>query len=177
MNSQPSLLRRLDKTGVPLLIARIVLGSLFVYMGMEKALNPVDFLKMVREYHMVPEHPPIMLNLIAAALPWLEVLCGLLLIAGVAIRGTALLLLAMLVGFTAAVALRALNIYSAQNLPFCAIKFDCGCGTGEEWICEKIPKNLGLCLLSLMILLSTSRRFCLRGDLFRSPTPVQPASS
>jgi uncharacterized membrane protein YphA (DoxX/SURF4 family) len=175
MNSQPNLLARIDRTGVPLLIARFALGGLFIYMGLEKALNPVDFLKMVREYHMVPEQPPLLLNLIAAVLPWLEVLCGLLLIAGTALRGTALLLLAMLVGFTAVVALRALNIHATQHLPFCAIKFDCGCGTGEEWICQKIPKNLGLCLLSLIVLLSRSRRFCLGGDLFRVPARPAPA--
>jgi uncharacterized membrane protein YphA (DoxX/SURF4 family) len=165
MSGKASLLRRLDQTGLPLLIARLALGGLFIYMGLEKALNPIDFLKMVREYHMVPEHPPIFLNLIAAVLPWLEVWCGLLLVAGVALRGTALLLLAMLVAFTAAVTLRALNIYHAGHLPFCAIKFNCGCGTGEEWICHKIPKNLGLCLLSLLILLSRSGWLCLSRDL------------
>ncbi len=173
MTNQPGLLRRLDRTGVPLLIARLVLGGLFVYMGIEKTLDPVGFMKMVREYHMVPDHPPILLNLIAAVLPWLEVFCGVLLIAGVALRGTALLLLAMLVGFTLAVALRALGIYHAQELPFCAIKFNCGCGAGEEWICHKVPKNLGLCLLSVLILVSASRRFCLRGDLFRAPAPAE----
>ncbi len=167
MTAEPGLLRRLDRTGVPLVLARIALGVMFVYTGIEKAINPVDFLKMIHEYHMVPEQPPILLNSMAAVLPWLEVLCGLLLIAGVALRGTALLLLAMLVGFTGAVALRALHIYNAQDIAFCAIKFDCGCGTGEEWICEKIPKNLGLGLLSLIILLSASRRLCLRGDLFK----------
>ncbi len=173
MNSQPGLLWRLDRTGVPLLIARIFLGALFIYMGMEKALDPVGFMKMVREYHMVPDHPPILLNLIAAVLPWLEVFCGLMLIAGVALRGTALLLLVMLVGFTLAVTLRALGIYHTQHLPFCAIKFNCGCGTGEEWICHKVPKNLGLCLISVIILVSASRRFCLRGDLFRVPSTAR----
>lgn len=170
MSDQPNLLRRIDGTGIPLLAARVLLGAMFIYTGIEKALAPIDFMKMVREYHMVPEQPALMLNLIAAVLPWLEVFCGVLLIAGVALRGTALLLLVMLIGFTIAVTLRALNIYNTQGLPFCAIKFNCGCGTGEEWICEKVPKNLGLCLLSVMILLSASRRFCLRGDLFRPRT-------
>jgi len=175
MSNPPSLLARVDRTGVPLLIARLVLGGLFIYMGLEKALLPVDFLKLVREYHMVPEQPPL-LNLIAAVLPWLEVLSGLLLIFGTALRGTALLLLAMLLGFTAVVALRALNIYAVQHIPFCDIKFDCGCGTGEEWICQKIPKNLGLCLLALLILISRSRKFCLRGDLFRIPPRLAPTA-
>ncbi|HSW44497.1 MAG TPA: DoxX family protein [Phycisphaerae bacterium] len=172
MSTAPNLLQHIDRTGVPLLIARIALGALFIYMGIEKALNPVDFLRMVREYHMVPEHPPILLNLIAGVLPWLEVFCGLLLIVGMALRGTGLLLLAMLVGFTAAVALRAIDIHQSQDIAFCMIKFDCGCGAGEEWICEKIPKNLGLCLLTLLVILSRSRRFCVRGDLFTAPAKV-----
>jgi len=164
------LLRRLDDTGIPLLVTRLVLGGLFVYMGIEKALVPTDFLKMVREYHMVPEHPPLMLNLIAASLPWLEIWCGCLLIAGVALRGSALTLLVMLVGFTIVVTLRALHIHHTQAIPFCAIEFDCGCGAGVEWICGKIPKNIGLCILSLIILLSRSRKLCLWGDVFRPPS-------
>jgi len=168
--TQPSLLRRLDDTGLPLLITRLVLGGLFVYMGIEKAINPIDFLKMVREYHMVPEQPPIILNLIAASLPWLEIWCGCLLIAGVALRGSALTLLVMLVGFTIVVALRALHIHNTQAIPFCAIEFDCGCGNGVEWICGKIPKNIGLSILSLIVLLSRSRKLCLWGDVFRLPS-------
>ncbi len=136
MTAEPGLLRRLDRTGVPIVLARVALGALFIYTGIEKAVNPVDFLKMIHQYHMVPEQPPILLNSMAAVLPWLEIICGLMLIAGVALRGTALLLLVMLVGFTGAVALRAINIYNAQDIAFCAIKFNCGCGTGEEWICE-----------------------------------------
>ena len=132
--TQPGLLRRLDDTGMPLLITRLVLGGLFVYMGIEKALNPIEFLKMVREYHMVPEQPPIMLNLIAAALPGIEIWCGCLLIAGVALRGSAMLLLVMLVGFTIMVTLRAFHIYNTQSIPFCEIEFDCGCGTVNEII-------------------------------------------
>jgi hypothetical protein len=80
----------------------------------------------------------------------------------------------MLLAFTAIVTLRALHIYNTSEIPFCAIKFDCGCGAGEEWICHKIPKNLGLCALSLVVLLSRSRRWCLRGDLPRLWTKTAP---
>ena len=168
MNKQPNLWRRLDNTHLLMIAARLVLGGLFIYMGLNKALAPIDFLKLVREYHMVAEHPPLLLNTLSASLPWLEVFCGVLLITGVALRGTALLLLAMLVGFTVVVTLRALNIYNSLPIAFCDIKFDCGCGAGEEWICEKVPKNIGLCLLSAIVLLSRSRKLCLRGDLLRT---------
>lgn len=169
MSGRPGLLRRLDDTGVPLLITRLVLGGLFVYMGWNKTMEPVDFMKMIHEYYLVPDSAYIVLNLIAVTLPWIEMLCGVLLIAGVMIRGSALILLLMLTVFTVAVIWRAVNIYSAGGIAFCEIKFDCGCGAGEEWICQKVPENVGLWLLSLIALVSRSRNFCLRR---RSPLPA-----
>ena len=108
--------------GVAGLVGRWVLGGVFIYMGLTKALHPVDFLKVLRQYEMVESH--VLLNLIAAALPWFEVLCGLLLLAGIAVRGSALLLLGMLIPFTLVVLKRALAIHAAKAIPFCAISFD-----------------------------------------------------
>ena len=165
MSSQPGWLGRADATGWPLLLARLVLGSLFIWMGGVKAADPVAFLKLIREYQMIPESLPWLLNLLAAVLPWAEILGGLLLVAGVALRGTALMFLLMLVGFTGVVLARAIGIYHNSDIAFCAIKFDCGCGAGEVFICYKTLENAGLGLLSLLVLLSRTRRFCLRGDL------------
>src|SRR5439155_10081022 len=91
------------------LAARCTLGGVFVYMGLTKALHPVDFLKLLRQYEMIDNH--LMLNLIAAALPWFEVVCGGLLLSGIAVRGSALMSLAMLVPFTLIVLNRALAIH------------------------------------------------------------------
>ena len=168
MSDQPSLLRRCDATGVPLLLGRLVLGGLFIYMAWDKIANPDIFLKLIREYQMVPLHPPILINSIAILLPWVEMLCGVLLILGVALRGALLTLLVMLISFTVVVAWRAISIWQAEQVPFCSIKFDCGCGSGEQYICAKILENIGLCLLAVLLMLSRSRRFCLRGELFRT---------
>ena len=92
-----------------------------------------------------------LLNFIAVSLPWFEVFCGLLLLAGVAVRGTALTLTVMLVPFTLLVLHRALLLHAAQNIPFCAVKFDCGCGTGEEFICRKLLENFLLLVLSSLV--------------------------
>ncbi len=165
MSEETGLLRKLDRTGLPLLLCRLVLGVMFIKMGASKAADPFEFLKLIREYHLVPEGAATALNLIAVVLPWLEILCGALLIAGVAIRGVSLLLLVMLIGFTAAVALRAIGIHESESIAFCAIKFDCGCGGGPQFICRKLLENAGLALLAALALASRSRRFCLRGDL------------
>lgn len=131
---------------IALVLARWLLGLLFLYMGLQKALHPVDFLKLLRQYDMVEFR--LLLNLIAATLPWFEAFCGLLLIVGVAVRGTAVILVVMLIPFTAMIAIRALAIHAAGGMPFCAIKFDCGCGGGEVLICGKLIHNTLLTLLA-----------------------------
>jgi uncharacterized membrane protein YphA (DoxX/SURF4 family) len=144
--------------------ARWWLGAVFVYMGLHKALpDPVAFLKLVREYHLVSNH--VLLNSIGAALPWFEVYCGLLLLAGIAVRGTALNLITMLVPFTLVVLKRALDIAAADHIRFCAVKFDCGCGAGEVMICHKLVENSGLLLLSAWLLMGYGHRLCLRFSL------------
>ena len=140
--------------------ARWLLGALFVYTGLEKGLDPVSFLKLVRQYDMV--HAPFLLNSIAAALPWFEVFCGALLLAGIAVRGTALTLAGVLIPFTAVVWHRALVLQAARAIPFCAVKFDCGCGTGEVFICGKLLENAGLTLLALGLLAGRGRLLALR---------------
>lgn len=154
-------------------LARWVLGGLYVYMGLSKALDPVGFLKLVRQYRLVSD--PLALNLIAAALPWFEVCCGLLLVLGVAVRGTALVSALMLPPFTALVLRRALELQVAAGLPFCAIKFDCGCGAGEVFICWKLAENTLLFALSVWLVLSASGTLCLRHSLFGART-VQPSA-
>jgi hypothetical protein len=87
--------------------------------------------------------------------------CGLLLIAGIAVRGAALVLLGMLAAFTACVAQRAIAIHAGGGIAFCAIRFDCGCGTGEVLVCRKLVENALLALLAAVPVCSRSRVWCL----------------
>ena len=144
-------------------LARWLLGAVFLYLGLNKALHPVEFLKLVRQYDLVQSS--LLLNSIAGALPWFEILCGLLLLAGVAVRGTAVMLIVMLVPFTVLVFRRALAIQSALAIPFCAVKFDCGCGTGEVFICRKLLENFLLILFSVWLLAGYGRKLCVRHTL------------
>jgi uncharacterized membrane protein YphA (DoxX/SURF4 family) len=172
MNANPS---SRSRTAVDIfaVLARWLLGAVFLYMGLNKALHPVEFLKMVRQYDLVQSS--LLLNSIAAALPWFEIFCGLLLLAGVAVRGTAVLLIVMLVPFTVLVFRRALAIHSAQAIPFCAVKFDCGCGTGEVFICRKLLENFLLILFSIWLLAGYGRKFCLRHSLISCAAKTGPA--
>ncbi|MBI5766276.1 MAG: hypothetical protein HZA93_00655 [Verrucomicrobia bacterium] len=155
MKPDPSALRR----WLPLL-ARLALGAMFVHLGVVKALDPVGFLKLVRQFDLVTA--PLLLNFTAAVLPWVEIFCGGLLLLGVRTGGTALLALVLLMGFTGAVALRAWALSRTGSLPFCALRFDCGCGTGEVAVCAKLLQNAGLIVLA--------------GSLFIPPPPAKPAA-
>ena len=145
------------------MLARWLVGMFFIYLGLNKALHPVDFLKLVRQYELVESAP--LLNAIAIVVPWFEIFCGLLLLAGVAVRGTALMLVLMLVPFTVVVIRRALVLQAARHIPFCAVKFDCGCGNGEIFICRKVLENLVFLGLSVWLLAGYGRRGCIRHAL------------
>lgn len=165
----------LEPAGLIAVGARWILGGLFVWMGLSKALDPVGFLKLVHAYDLVTT--PLLLNLIAGMLPWFEVFCGLLLLLGVAVRGTALVAVAMLVPFTLMVLRRALALHAGGHLPFCAIKFDCGCGAGEVFICRKLAENTALTLVAMGLVFLRQHRGCLHPTLFVQKPPPPTATS
>lgn len=96
------------------LTIRTILGGLFIYAGWLKIADPVLFAGSVAAYKILP---PFGNYLVAATLPWVEFLCGLLLILGVRTRASATIVLLMNLVFTVALAsaiIRGLDI-------------DCGC--------------------------------------------------
>ena len=148
------------------IVARWFLAAVFIRMGLSKALEPEQFIKLTHQYNLMSS--PWLLNSVAATLPWFEIFCGILLLAGVAVRGTALVLIAMLVPFTLVVLNRALAIASAKSIAFCAVKFDCGCGAGEVLICHKLVENSFQILLACWLLLGQGRQLAARFSLLPS---------
>ena len=145
-------------------LSRWVLGGLFVWMGLQKALHPEPFIILVRQYELVTNF--YLLNVISAVLPWFEVFCGLLVLAGIAVRGCTLVMLALLMPFTLLILKHALALASAGSLALCAVKFDCGCGNGEVYVCHKLAENSLLILLAAGLLCVHRRRWCARFSLW-----------
>ncbi|MEK6798763.1 MAG: DoxX family protein [Planctomycetota bacterium] len=174
--SGPSELASPRRSGWLLVLIRLILAWVFIYMGSNKLGDPIAFLKGIHLYDMLPEEPAVWLNSSAIVVPWLEVMSGAALLLGVAIRGAALVIAAMLAVFTPAVLLRALEIMRETGQSFFAVKFDCGCGTGEAIIWQKTIENAALFALALAALLLRSRRCCLenlwRNDDLTAPTSV-----
>ncbi len=177
MTNEGSLLRRIDQTGAPQLLARIVLAAMLIYMGSVKIADPVEFLKQIRLFHLLPETPPQYLNITAIVLPWLEVVVGTALLIGLHVRGAALAALIMLSVFTPATFLRALAVRAEQGISFFKVVFDCGCGGGPVIIWIKLLTNVGLLALSLVALLSRSKRFSLAAWIERRFTSSQVIAS
>lgn len=136
--------------GVAIVAARWGLGLFLVWAGLTKGLAPVEFLKALREYDL--PGPAWVLTGVAALLPWFEVYCGCLLLAGVMVDGVALVSLGMFVPFTLVVFKRGLLLHETLGIPLCAVRFDCGCGTGEVHLCVKLLENLALLMLAACLL-------------------------
>ena len=81
-------------------LARVVLGAVFLYASYDKVLHPAAFAEAVFNYQLLPDF---MINLTAIALPWLELMLGVLLIAGIWLPGTTVLCTLLLTIFIGAI--------------------------------------------------------------------------
>jgi uncharacterized membrane protein YphA (DoxX/SURF4 family) len=97
-----------------LILIRLVLGGLFVYAGFLKITETLEFAQDIRNYRLVGQS---LSFLTAVFLPWLEVVAGFFLVAGIMKRASALLVSSMLVFF----------ILLALVTIIRGIDVDCGC--------------------------------------------------
>ena len=156
-----------------MLVVRLIIGSLFVWMGWQKIKEPVTFLKLMRQYSIFDEQSGyFLMNFVAVVLPWVEVVCGLVLLSGVALRGAGLTAAAMLVVFTPMILMRGMELFNeGAASTFCGVKFDCGCGAGEVFVCRKLLENGALLFGAVVVLFARTRKFCLSNLLTRG-TPA-----
>ena len=111
-----------------LLICRLAVAALFLFAAYQKLFapdsGPQKFALAIKSFQILPLH---LVQLATGVIPWIEVICGVLLIIGLWTRAAAWLLVAMLVGFTAAVASVILRKMSVT----------CGCFGNLTLICPK----------------------------------------
>ena len=84
----------------------IALGATFVYASLDKIGAPRDFARIIYHYRLAGPSAALGFlpaNLLAVVLPWVEIVCGALLIAGLWRREAAVVTAALLVMFIAAV--------------------------------------------------------------------------
>lgn len=150
-------MRRLLENDYSVAATRIILGFILIVASIDKIADPNAFGVSIGYYRIFNTT---IIMLIATILPWVELLCGMSLVFGVAVRGGSLVSFAMLVIFTAAVIsgiVRGLDI-------------SCGCFTQDPkvdkigWL--KVAENSGLIFLSIAAFFSRSDRFSV--DALRS---------
>ncbi len=132
--------------------ARLLLGLTFVAASIDKIAEPTLFAKAIANYKLISGWPILVL---ATFLPWVELLCGLLILSGLHLRGSSLLLCTLLTAFTVAVItglIRGLDI-------------SCGCFTLDPEVnkigWKKVLENIGLILTSVFLFFSPARAFVL----------------
>ena len=125
------------------LAARVVVGLVFLLYGLDKIAHPDDFARAIANYRLLPEA---LVNLVAVTLPWIELFCGLLLLAGQWVRSAALVSAFLLSVFVIAV-----SITLARGLDI-----NCGCLNTDA------GRKVGVRLLAEDLLLIGAAAFLVR---------------
>ena len=148
--------RKLLSNDYLVLIARLIIGLMFIVASIDKIANPSAFAKSIINYKIISATVAV---IIATILPWMELLCGLAILFGIFVRGSSLLVSFMLVIFT-------LGLISALLR---GLDISCGCFTQDPsaarigWL--SIGENVLSLGLSSYLFLSTSTRFSLEHHL------------
>jgi len=95
-------------------IFSVLIGILFLYSGILKILNPVEFSLTVAKYGILPEK---LINIFSVILPFIEAFSGFFLISGIFIKGSSLTISLLLLIFTIAISYVTIRGFS----------FECGC--------------------------------------------------
>jgi uncharacterized membrane protein YphA (DoxX/SURF4 family) len=149
------------------LLARIALAAIWLVSGLIKAVDPRQTLVAVRGYRIFPES---VVTVVAAALPYLEIALGVLLLIGLATRLAAVLSAVLLVAFIAGV------ISAAAR----GLSIDCGCfggggdiGAGQTAYAAEILRDAGFLLLAGYLIVRPDTPLSV--DRLVRPRPEQPA--
>lgn len=132
---------------------RLYIGGLFIYASMVKINHAAEFAETVASYQMVPYWG---VNLVAVALPWVELLSGILLVVGYRGRSAAAVISFLLLVFTAGIA-----VNLVRDAPI-----SCGCfsALGEKMSWRTLLRDLIWVGMTVQILfcdriLHVERRF------------------
>jgi uncharacterized membrane protein YphA (DoxX/SURF4 family) len=117
-------------------VARIAIGALFIYAASSK-FDPIKFAQEVNNYRLLPAA---LVNLVAVALPFVELLAGVMLVVGFRVRAGAFTIVGLLCGF-----ILAMCYVWAKG-----IDIECGCfGRGTKVGLRAISEDVGMMLLAI----------------------------
>jgi putative oxidoreductase len=119
-------------------LCRFILGGLFIYAGIHKVADPHGFARIVYNYQLLPDT---LVTTLAVVMPWVEIMAGLFLVAGIFKRTSTVVLSSLLIIFTIAISI---NLIRGLN-------FDCGCFS--TIVTESGSDPLGLLIRDILLLI------------------------
>lgn len=127
-------------------VFRIVVGGIFIWAGLLKILDPLEFAQNIANYRVFSRD---LSFIIALVLPWVEVLCGVLVILGIFRSGSSLLLSGLLGVF---LVLITVTIFRGLDV-------DCGCfgSIGRHVDYRLLLTDIVLLYFTLNIFISSMR--------------------
>ena len=123
--------------------AQILCGLIFLAAALPKIADLTAFAGNIHNFHLEPVVPVAATNLLAVAIPWIELVAGLALVTGVRPRAGALVYTVLLAAFTA-------GVVAAMTR---GLSFECGCfgKAGAATIgVRKLAENLGMLVLGIV---------------------------
>ena len=126
-----------------LFVLRLIIGLIFIIASADKIMEPLKFKAILYEYNILPE---IFVPLFTVIFPWIELLCGLMLILNIYAQSNALICMGSLFMFTIAISL---NLYDG-------IIHECGCfnllGINEDISLVTILRDVIFILFTIPVL-------------------------
>ena len=131
--------------GPVVILCRIVLGGVFIYASIDKIMHPEEFAKAIGNYHVLPFG---LENLLALTLPWLELIAGVALIAGVMVDGATIMVIIMNIVF----------IFAISQALARGISIECGCFSvtsegGANIGLQTILRDIGYLIMGFIVLI------------------------
>jgi uncharacterized membrane protein YphA (DoxX/SURF4 family) len=138
--------------------ARVVLGTVLLVAGAAKVVDPQASVAAVRAYELLPDG---LATGVGWGLPFVEVMLGVVLLAGIAVRPAAFATAVLLAGFVAAVASAAAR----------GLSIDCGCfggggpvPPGQTAYAAEIVRDLALLAVAAWLVVRPHSRLTLGRD-------------
>ena len=148
------------------LAARLLVGGVWLVAGALKLPDPAGSVRAVRAYQLLPE---VVVGPVGYALPVVEVLVGLCLVAGLLVRVNAMLSAVLFVAFIVGIA-------SAWTR---GLQIDCGCFGGGGFDADarakyplELARDFGLLFASVWLVLRPRTVFALDNRIYASTDPV-----
>ena len=135
-----------------LLLIRLVLGFIFIYAGAEKISDLEAFAISISNYRLLPVST---LNFFAITLPWIELVAGVLMVFGIAVKENSSIVFSMLIIFTIAIIISL----------FRGLSIDCGCfGKGSQIGLLKLGENTLMIIGSFLLMVFGSNFLRLKSE-------------